>query len=944
MLHSILPYVIAGLVSGAVYGLAGTGLVLTYKTSGIFNFAYGSVAALGVFVFYWLHVTEGVPWPWAALACLLVLAPAEGFLLELLGRALERQGTAVKVVATVGLLLIVLGVGGIWYGSKSGASVPEFLPTDSFRLGGVNVTYSQVIVFGVAVLGTAALYYFFRNFRLGMAMRGIVDDPDLIDLTGENPTRVRRLAWVIGTIFATLAGLLISPSLGLDATVITLLVVQAFGAAAIGYFSNLPLTFAGGLVVGLLTAFGAKYSVDVSWLSGLPGGIPFIVLFLVLIFMPARKLAERRTRPGLPVARPWQAPPRIRLSAGLITLAAFVVIPPAVGLNITIWTTALIGIPLYLSVGLLARTSGQISLCQYTFAAIGAAAFGHFAGSWHIPWLVALILAAAVAVPVGALVAIPAIRLPGVFLAVATLGLAIFVGNVVFPTSWMFGVSSAGVKTPQPHVSVAGLRLDSPRGFYYLVILFALVSTIVILAIEHGRMGRLLKALGDSPTVLEVQGLNVNVIRTVVFCISAAMAAVAGVLIGAQFQYALGDQFQWFNSIQVVALVLILAGGTPWYALFAAAAQGLTTGYITSPNVGNYLSIVFGAGAIAYVYGVHRGRVVEVPLGVRNFLVNLDRRLSAILPRKAVVQPATVVVATVGGAAVGGLLGAPESTRPAASPQLVAAERPSGVGLEVRGVTVDFGGVRALKEVSLRAPAAQVTGLIGPNGAGKTTLFNSCSGLLRPTSGQVFFDGRDITHLSRPRRAQLGLGRTFQRPLLFDSLTVRENVATGREAGLAGSSPMRQLASARSDDAEIQLAVAEAMSLTGIEDLADRQAALLSTGQRRLVELARVLAGSFSVIMLDEPCAGLDTEETVHLGEILRQVVDQRGIGVLIVEHDISLVRQVCERIYVLDFGQLIFEGSPQEMLRSDLVKVAYLGEELEQGVGGQTEEAVEPA
>ena len=308
-MHDFLPYVIAGLVTGAVYGLAATGLVLTYKTSGIFNFAYGSVAAMGVFVFYWLNVDKGLPWGLAAAICVLVLAPVEGLLLELLGRALERQGAAVKIVATVGILLIVLGIGGLWYGSTNGATVPQYLPNSSFSLGGVHVTWGQVIVFAVAVLGAAVLYYFFRSFRLGMAMRGIVDDPELLDLTGENPTRVRRWAWIIGTVFATVAGLLISPSLGLDATVITLLVVQAFGAAAIGYFSSLPLTFIGGLVVGLLTSFGAKYSVDVSWLGGLPGGIPFIVLFLVLIFMPARLLADRRPRQALPVRRVWNAPP-----------------------------------------------------------------------------------------------------------------------------------------------------------------------------------------------------------------------------------------------------------------------------------------------------------------------------------------------------------------------------------------------------------------------------------------------------------------------------------------------------------------------------------------------------------------------------------------------------------------------------------------------------------
>lgn len=927
-MHTFLLYFVTGLVTGAVYGLAATGLVLTYKTTGIFNFAYGSIAAMGVFVFYWLNVDEKLPWGLAAAIVVLVVAPIEGLLLELLGRILENQGTAAKVVATIGLLLIVLGVGGLWYGGLSGATVPQYLPASQFSLGGVNVTWGQVIVLVVAVVGAMGLYVFFRTFRLGMAMRGIVDVPELVDLNGENPTRVRRWAWIIGTVFATVAGLLISPSLGLDATVITLLVVQAFGAAAIGYFSSLPLTFLGGLVIGLLASFGAEYSVDVSWLSGLPGGIPFIVLFLVLIFMPARKLADRRPRHALPVPRSWNAPVRVRLLAGALTLIAFVVIPPLAGLNITAWTSAVIDIPLFLSVGLLARTSGLISLCQYTFCAIGAVAFGHFASDWHIPWLLAVLLAALVAVPVGALVAIPAIRLSGVFLAVATLGLAIFVDNVLYPTGWMFGVTSSGVQTPRPNISIFGLQLSSTNGYYYLVVAFALAATILVIAIERSRMGRMLRALGDSPTVLEVGGLNVNVTRTVVFCISSAMAAVVGVLIGAQYQYALANQFQWFSSVQIVALVIIVVGGTPWYALMAAGAEGLVSGYVTSPNTGAWLSIAFGVGTIAYVYGAHKGRFAQVPQGVHEVAVRLDQRFAALGRRPKAPVPALANHL------------APFETDLADLQIRPTAVVPVQEGLEARQIKVSYGGVLALNDVSLTAKVGQVTGLIGPNGAGKTTLFNTCSGMLRPTSGRVLFNGEDITSLSRPRRAQRGLGRSFQRTELFDSLTVRENIAVGREAGLAGSSPLRQLASKKGDEHKIRQAVDEAIFLAGIEELADRQAGLLTTGQRRLVELGRVLAGEFSLIMLDEPSAGLDSDETARMGEILRHVADQKGLGILIVEHDLSLVRRVCEKIYVLEFGQMIFEGTPDDMLTSDLVRVAYLGEDVGAALVG--EEAIQ--
>ena len=262
-----MPFIVIGLTTGAVYGLAGTGLVLTYKTSGIFNFAYGAISALAVFVFYFLHTKHGMPWPWAALLVLFVLSPIEGLGLELFARILEPATATLKVVATIGLLLIVVGVGTLWYGNAN-VNFPPFLDTNTIRFLGVNVGWDQITVVIISLVSTAVLYYFFRVVRLGVAMRGVVDNPDLVSMTGTNPVAVRRWAWIIGTIFASMAGLLLAPSLSLNAEIIALLVVQAFGAAAIGYFSNLPLTFVGGLFIGVAGALATKYAASVSWLTG----------------------------------------------------------------------------------------------------------------------------------------------------------------------------------------------------------------------------------------------------------------------------------------------------------------------------------------------------------------------------------------------------------------------------------------------------------------------------------------------------------------------------------------------------------------------------------------------------------------------------------------------------------------------------------------------------
>jgi len=255
------------------------------------------------------------------------------------------------------------------------------------------------------------------------------------------------------------------------------------------------------------------------------------------------------------------------------------------------------------------------------------------------------------------------------------------------------------------------------------------------------------------------------------------------------------------------------------------------------------------------------------------------------------------------------------------------AEQP--FALDVAGLVVRFGGVTAVDDVTLHVPAGRITGLIGPNGAGKTTTFNACTGLLRPTRGQVTLGGVDITASAPQHRAQLGLGRTFQRMQLFESVTVAENIALGREALLSGHNPLRHLWTSRAEALAVAEATADAIDLCGLADLAGRPASGLSTGQRRLVELARVIAGGFQLRLLDEASSGLDVRETERFGEILQTLVRDRAVGILLVEHDMSLVMNVCEHLFVIDFGRPIFEGRPAEAQTSDVVRAAYLGEEV---------------
>jgi ABC-type branched-subunit amino acid transport system ATPase component len=254
-------------------------------------------------------------------------------------------------------------------------------------------------------------------------------------------------------------------------------------------------------------------------------------------------------------------------------------------------------------------------------------------------------------------------------------------------------------------------------------------------------------------------------------------------------------------------------------------------------------------------------------------------------------------------------------------------------GLSIEDLSVRFGGLMAVDGVSINAPPGVVTGLIGPNGAGKTTTFNACTGVVSAAAGCIRLGDHDLHHLSTPVRAARGLGRTFQRMALFDSMTVGENVALGPEAHDAAGPPWSQLVCGRRRRREILERAGDAMQRCGIETLAHRRAGDLSTGQRRLVELARVIATPFRFVLLDEPSSGLDVVETEHFGTILSDFVAQTGVGLLLVEHDMALVASICSYIYVLDFGRQIFDGSTADAMVSDVVRAAYLGSDAVENV-----------
>lgn len=585
----VLPFLVVGIASGSIYGLAAMGLVLSYKTSGIFNFAHGAIAALAAYAFYDLHVLRGLPWPMALAIAVIVLPPVLAVVLERLTRALAGGGVTTQVVATVGLQLAITSALIAHYGGAA-IAFPKFLPAGTFEVLGIFVGVDQLISAMIAAVAAAVFFGFFKFSPMGVRMRAVVDNPDLLGLAGISPFAVRSWAWLIGTWFAAMSGVLLAPQIGLDAFLLTLLVVQAYGAAAVGLFSSLPLTYAGGLLVGVLSALATKFVSGSQVLSGLPPAIPFLVLFAVLLLVPRRKLVEAGERRTAVVAPPLVSRSTARVLS-LVAVAVAVAVPMVVDVQLPVYANALVFVIFFYSLDLLVRTSGQVSLAHAALVAVGAAAFSHLAVDSGLPWLVAVLLAGLVAVPVGAIVAIPAIRLSGLFLALATYGFALLLENVAYLSEWMFGGTNSR-PAPRPD------GLEGDTAFYYVLLAFAVAAAVLVTVVRHSRLGRLLRGMANSPTTLSTLGLGVNVTRVTVFSISAFIAGIGGALYAAQGYSATGAPFTSFAALMWLAVLVMNSGLRSAAPIAAAIALTIPGAYITNETVLEWLPVVFGVFAV----------------------------------------------------------------------------------------------------------------------------------------------------------------------------------------------------------------------------------------------------------------------------------------------------------------------------------------------------------
>jgi len=590
---SYLPFLVLGLTAGSIYALASMGLVVTYRTSGVFNFAHGAIGMVIAYAFVDLRDRHSVPTLLALALCLFFMAPVLGLALDRLFRRLAGGTAADQLVASIGLLVALQGFAVLRYGGNTQTIGAMFSRETLFRFRGLNVTVEQAVISLIAAALFALLILFFSRTHLGLATRAVVEDPELTGLAGTDRRKVTAFAWAMGCALAGLSGILVTPLIGLDAVLLTLLVLQAFAAALIGGLRSLPLTYFGGLGIGVTAAVATKFVATHNRLAGLPAAVPFIVLFAVLVLSRAGRFVEvrdERRSVKLP-ARPFD--PRFPWRSVLFATAVTAIVGSRLGDTDLLNVTATVAFVLvFASLGLLVGQARLVSLCHATFVLFGATTLAQLLKA-GVPYIPALILAGLILAPVGALLAIPALRLPSLFLAIATFGFGVLAEKLLYNSSLVFN-NQALALVPRP----SGLRDGRP--FFFFVLLMVVISVLAIEWLRSSRIGVLQRALTDSPNAVMSLGVSPTVSRVLVFATSAFFAAVAGGLLGSVSQSVGPTTFPTTQSLVWLAVLVMAGPGSFTGAVVAAVAFSQVPAMTTSSTVLDLLPVAFGVAAIVF--------------------------------------------------------------------------------------------------------------------------------------------------------------------------------------------------------------------------------------------------------------------------------------------------------------------------------------------------------
>ena len=911
-----IQFLLLGIGSGGVFGALAIALVLTYRSSGVLNFATGAIALNCAYIYAFLRKGEfvilvpglpksvdigGDPGFAASAAIAVALSALFGLLVYVVVfRPLRKAPPIARAVASIALMIVLVAIASKQVGTNT-VGVKAIFPVDIWTVGSIRIPQDRVY-FGIAIFGLAlVLAALYRFTRFGLLTRATAESEEGAYVSGLSPDRVAAYNWMIGAAVAGSAGILISPIVPLTPTGYSLFIVPALAAAIIGQFSSVVAAVAAGLVIGMLQSEATYLARVHEWLpsSGLVELVPLVVILVVLVIrakpLPSRGAVIVSELGNAPYPR------RVWSGAGIgVVIVGLALILSANDVRVALITTLILGV-IGLSQVVVTGYAGQVSLAQLALAGAAAFILGPITASWGIPFPFAPLLAALVATVLGVVVGLPALRIRGLTVAVVTLALAYAIEALWFRN--LDFVPSSGVDIPDP--KIFGYSLGIGRGENYPRLEFGLFCLAVLAVVGVGvaclrRSGLGTRMLAVRANERSAAASGVDVVRTklAAFAIGAFIAGIGGCLLAYQQT---NVSFQSFTA---------LAGLTLFAIVYLAGITSIS---------GGILSGVLGAGGVAFLLLEHVGESAGTWYQV---IVGVGLMVTVLMNPEGIVGPAQRALARAGRrpsprtgsmVAVGSAVDRTASLTD--SPFADVDRTPVRSGdplLALDRVTVRYGGVVAVDEVSFDVPDGAIVGLIGPNGAGKTTLIDAISGSVR-AEGTVAVAGEALGDKSTHRRVHAGLGRTFQAIELYEDLTVRENV----QVGLSGRG--------RAGGADSATELDEIFDLLGLVEVCDTPAGELSQGQRQLVSIARALAGRPKVLLLDEPAGGLDTTESRWLGDRLL-AIRASGVTILLVEHDMSLVLRICDVVQVLNFGRTLASGTPEQIRGDRAVAEAYLG------------------
>ncbi|MFJ5073664.1 ATP-binding cassette domain-containing protein [Streptomyces sp. NPDC088553] len=936
----LLGFVLSGLVSGALYALLATGLVLSYSASGLFNFAHGATAYLCALAFYELH--SGFGWPAVPTALLLVfvVAPGLGWGLDrLMFRRLAKVGETAQIVATIGLL-VALPAAGLWMVElleRAGAPVlpaenqfglPGVGPSPAVSwqpLDGVGIDSDQLITWIATALAAAGLWVLMRHTRLGLRLRAAVDNRALTELRGISADRLSSTAWMLSSGLAGLAGVLATPLLGLSAHDYTLFLFVSATAAVLGRFASVPLAFVGGLGLGVLQNLVAGYASFAEGITGFRTAVPFLILFAGLVVLVRRRRRAAGTAAadpppveylaGMGWGRRWGA----WVVAGVLLGTAFYTVTTPFWSGILAQGLA-IGL-VFMSFTVVTGLGAMVSLAQATFVT-GAALVAGLLMSHGWPFVAAAAVGTAAAALLGAVVALPALRLGGRSLALATLALAFLADQVLFQLGWLRN-GDTGWEIPRP---VAGpVDLGDDRAMGLALVLLSGVLVALLTRLRASRWGRAMLAVRSAPEAAAASGVSVVRTKLLLFTVSAGLAGFGGVLYASYNTRITATDFTAMTGLVWLAVVVAAGVRRPQFAVVAglvfAAIPHLMATYVTESA--HLPVILFGLAGLALANDPD-GYCAALPS--RRAARRAAKRGAA--GRGAVAGTTSgVVPEAVPGAASGVVPGVvhprdearadphvpktPASPRPAngGGAAGVAPGAGSGPGrtpsaLELSGVHAGYGGAPVLHGVDLAVRAGEVLVLLGPNGAGKSTLCRVAAGLLRPAGGLVRVRGEDATRDVAVTRARRGVRLAPEGRGIFAGLSIQENLAL-------------QLTAAEDRDA----VYARFPALAARRSVA---AGSLSGGEQQLLALAPLLLRPPAVLVADEPSLGLAPLVVDDVFRLLAELRDN-GTALVLVEEKAAEVLGIADTVAYLAQGEIAWTGPRSEVDRERLAE-AYLG------------------